>query len=141
MADKSYQLIRRAVFPIVVTCGVGLGYFAVTPYSVRWHIGACVAVFVLTLLIVTFAEYLETGLAEAYGASWMRPTLRKTLMSDEELIEQTNNLAHRFYRMHGYQAPKGFKFYEATHPQEVLMWDMACAAMEDLRQTDVSDLV
>lgn len=60
-------------------------------------------------------------------------------MTDQEVVDATNNLAHRFYGLHGNQRPQDFKFYEATHPQESLMWRLASEAMLQLRGTDVED--
>lgn len=60
-------------------------------------------------------------------------------MTDKEIVATTNSLAHNFYGIHGNQRPPAFKFYEATHPQEALMWRLACEAMIRLRCTDPAD--
>ena len=59
--------------------------------------------------------------------------------SSREIVEQTNELARRFYRMMGYVVKDGYCFHEATHPQEVLCWKMAAEAMEFLTSTELSD--
>lgn len=58
-------------------------------------------------------------------------------LTDKEIVEQTNRLARRFYQMQGYIVDKKYKFYKATHPQEMLCWRMACAAQDVLTATDV----
>jgi hypothetical protein len=57
--------------------------------------------------------------------------------SPAKIVEQTNALAHKLYGLMGHQRPGEFKFYEATHPQEVLMWEMACHAQWTLREINV----
>lgn len=59
--------------------------------------------------------------------------------SDEEIVQQTNQLAHEFYRLRGYEAPLGFLFYRATHPHEVEAWEAACTAQRALTCTDPED--
>jgi len=39
----------------------------------------------------------------------------------------------------GYQVEPGYRFDEATHPQEVAMWAMAVIAYENIDGTDVED--
>lgn len=41
--------------------------------------------------------------------------------------------------MSGNRVKGGFKFYESTHPQELLMWRIACEAYEFIDGTDVGD--
>lgn len=55
----------------------------------------------------------------------------------QEIVDGCNSLAAMFYKMHGYDAGEGFKFYHAHHPMEARMWDMAVVAYEELRATDV----
>lgn len=60
-------------------------------------------------------------------------------LTDQQIVDQTNQLAHRFYKAHGYQRDPGFDFHKAHHPQERLMWELACIAQEDLTQTDAQN--
>lgn len=62
-------------------------------------------------------------------------------MTDEQLVEAGLELARKFYKAHGYDVPKGFKFYESTHPQELTMWNLAVMAFEQLTQTDLEDVL
>ena len=59
------------------------------------------------------------------------------MKTDDEILEQTNELASKFYAYLGYQSREDFKFYEATHPTEVTCWNMACEAQLILMGTDV----
>lgn len=58
-------------------------------------------------------------------------------MTDEELVNKATELAGRFYAAHGYSHREGFKYWESPHPQERLMWEMACDAFEFIRGSDV----
>jgi hypothetical protein len=60
-------------------------------------------------------------------------------MTDQEIVDKCNALARDFYRMGGYQVPDGYRFDEATHPQEQAMWVMACHAFRELLFTDPDD--
>jgi len=60
-------------------------------------------------------------------------------MNDEQLVKAANGLARRFYKMMGYEVGADYLFYNATHPQEKLCWDMAVEAFEALRDTDIED--
>jgi hypothetical protein len=62
-----------------------------------------------------------------------------TERTDEEVVEQTNELARAMYLILGYQAREGFRFDQATHPQEVDIWSMACQAQIMLTDTDPDD--
>lgn len=64
---------------------------------------------------------------------------QKPPRTPEQIVEQTNQLARRLYRLHDYEANEYFLFYEATHPHEVQAWEGACAAQELLTDTDVED--
>ena len=59
--------------------------------------------------------------------------------TDQEIVDQTNALARKFYEMQGYKVPDDFKFYLAHHPQEVAAWDMAVTAQLELTDTDADD--
>ena len=63
------------------------------------------------------------------------------MRTPKEIIKQTNELARKFYNLHGYSVPTGYRFDEATHPQECLMWVMACCAQLELTNTDVHDAI
>ena len=54
-------------------------------------------------------------------------------------VSSCNMLARTFYKAHGYEVDEGYKFYEATHPQEVSMWNLAVMAYEHIEGTDVLD--
>lgn len=58
------------------------------------------------------------------------------MRSDQEIVDQTNQLARELYRIRGYQATEGYRFDRATHPQEVEAWQAACAAQVMLTETD-----
>jgi hypothetical protein len=57
----------------------------------------------------------------------------------KEIVDACNELAKHFYSMHGYRVPEGYRFDQAGHPQERLMWDMAVAAYEHIEGTPVED--
>lgn len=61
------------------------------------------------------------------------------MLSDIEIIEKCNTLARKLYALMGYVGRHDYKFYEATHPQEILVWKMACLAFEELLNTDVEN--
>ena len=58
-------------------------------------------------------------------------------ISDAEVVRRCNELATLFYKAHGYQVEEGYKMYEATHPQEVGMWNLAAMAFEFIEGTEV----
>jgi hypothetical protein len=60
-------------------------------------------------------------------------------VTDEEIVAAAIELAGEFYAMQGYSHRPGFKYWESPHPQEQLMWRMACHAFETLRGTDPED--
>jgi hypothetical protein len=59
--------------------------------------------------------------------------------SDEEIVAAGLELARRIYKAMGYEVPVGYKFYDATHPQEQGMWNIAIIAFEELTGTDLQD--
>jgi len=59
--------------------------------------------------------------------------------SDEEIVAAGLELARRIYKAMGYEVPVGYKFYDATHPQEQGMWNLAVIAFEELTGTDLED--
>lgn len=60
-------------------------------------------------------------------------------MTDREIVDAALALANKFYSMLGYEIRDGFKFYESLHPQEIMVWGMACAAFNDIRGSDVAN--
>ncbi len=66
--------------------------------------------------------------------------------SDREIVEQTNKLARTFYRLaFGHTVGPEHRFHESDrvdyHPQERMCWDMACAAQQELTNTDPDDAI
>lgn len=61
------------------------------------------------------------------------------LRTSREIVDDANALARVFYGMLGYQVEPGYRFDQATHPQEVAMWGMAVVAYENIEGTDVED--
>lgn len=59
--------------------------------------------------------------------------------SAQQIVDECNGLAHTFYEMQGCQRPEEFKFYEATHPTEKGMWELAVAAYDHIEGTDVEE--
>ena len=59
--------------------------------------------------------------------------------TDQQVVDQTNELARLFYKSHGYVVPEGYRFDQATHPHEHGMWILACIAQEELMLTDPND--
>lgn len=57
----------------------------------------------------------------------------------KQIVDECNELARKFYAMHRYEVPDGYKFYLANHPQEVGCWEMAVIAYEHIEGTDVED--
>lgn len=61
------------------------------------------------------------------------------MRTDQEIIEQTNELARDFYALMGYKVKAGYRFDRAIHPTERMCWTMACRAQEKLTHTDPED--
>jgi hypothetical protein len=59
--------------------------------------------------------------------------------SDEQIVAAGLELARRIYKAMGYEVPEGYKFYDARHPQEQGMWNIAVIAFEELTGTDLQD--
>lgn len=67
-------------------------------------------------------------------------TERKPRMrTEQEIVADANALARVFYSLLGYQVPAGYRFDQATHPQEKAMWAMVVIAYENIEGTDVED--
>lgn len=65
----------------------------------------------------------------------------KGTMTNAQLVEAAIKLAGEFYSMQGYTHRDGFKYWESPHPQERLMFDMACRAFEVIRGSDVMEAI
>lgn len=63
------------------------------------------------------------------------------VMTDKELVDVAIILAGKFYSMMGYSHREGFKYWESPHPQERLVFDMACEALEIIRGSNVMDAI
>lgn len=61
------------------------------------------------------------------------------MRTEQQIVDDANALARVFYGILGYQVEPGYRFDEATHPQEVAMWSMAVIAYENIEGTDVED--
>ena len=57
--------------------------------------------------------------------------------TNQEILDQTNDLAAKFYAQWGYTNKKGFRFDQSTHGHEIIAWNQACIAQEELTGTDV----
>ena len=57
----------------------------------------------------------------------------------EDVVAEGNELARQFYRSMGCVVPEGYKFYEATHPQELGCWNLAVIAYEHIEGTDLEE--
>lgn len=56
-----------------------------------------------------------------------------------DIVKRGNDLARQFYASMGCVVPDDYKFYEATHPQEVGCWNMAVMAYDFIEGTDLED--
>lgn len=61
--------------------------------------------------------------------------------TDAELVAEANELARQFYRGLGYAVKKGYRFDQATHPQEVACWNMVVMAYDHIEGTDLENAV
>lgn len=50
-----------------------------------------------------------------------------------------NELAWAMYKLNGYEAKEGYDFSKASHPQEVLMWEMANIAYDFVEQRVIEE--
>lgn len=57
----------------------------------------------------------------------------------KEILEQTNELAAKFYACWGYRSSPNFRFDLSNHGHEQIAWRQACIAQEILTDTDVDD--
>jgi len=56
-----------------------------------------------------------------------------------QIVADGNELARQFYQSMGYVVPEGYRFDEATHPQEQGCWTMACIAYDHIQGTDLTE--
>ena len=63
------------------------------------------------------------------------------MRTDQEIFEQTNKLARRFYSIIGKEVEEDYRFDLADHPEEKLMWEFACEAQLELTDTDINDVL
>jgi hypothetical protein len=59
--------------------------------------------------------------------------------SNAEIVAGANALAAKFYRRESKDAGKEATFHDATHPEEVHMWELACVAYNHIEDTDVEN--
>ncbi|MBF7686008.1 hypothetical protein I2F17_09280 [Acinetobacter sp. B10A] len=59
----------------------------------------------------------------------------------QEIVDQTHDLAEAFYRIMGYEhsREKHGNLYDSQHPTELMLWDFACLAQEEIIGAVVSD--
>ncbi len=62
-------------------------------------------------------------------------------MSEREILDSANELARLIYKSLGYEVPKGYRFDEATHPQEQGMWNIATIAFDHITGTDLENVL
>ena len=61
--------------------------------------------------------------------------------TNKELADAAIELAGKFYSLQGYKHRPGFKYWQSPHPQEQLVFEMACVAFEVIRGSDVVDAI
>ena len=54
---------------------------------------------------------------------------------NEKEAEILNRLARKFYKTMGYVVPVNYDFFDATHPQEAAVLNMAGIAYKELEKT------
>lgn len=59
--------------------------------------------------------------------------------TEQQIVDDANELAREFYRIRGYEVPVGYRFDQATHPHEVAAWQQAVYAYDFIQGTDVED--
>lgn len=63
------------------------------------------------------------------------------MKTQQQIIDDCNELANTFGVMRGWIDRPDFKYYEATHGEEVACWAMAVAAYDHIECTDVQDVL
>jgi hypothetical protein len=61
------------------------------------------------------------------------------MRTDQEIVDQTNELARQLYAIRGYVIKSPYRFDRATHSMEREAWAGACAAQKLLTDTDPND--
>lgn len=61
--------------------------------------------------------------------------------SNQQIIDDTNALAAKFYACWGYVVKEGFPFNLSIHGHEQIAWKQACIAQEELTGTDIEDVL
>lgn len=59
------------------------------------------------------------------------------LRTDEQIVDQTNELAWYLHKEQGFLVPEDFDFSRSKHPRAKMSWAMACIAQEILTDTDM----
>lgn len=60
----------------------------------------------------------------------------KAARTDQQIVDETNEVAREIYARRGYDAHEGYRFDRATHPHEVEAWETACWIEERYTGTD-----
>lgn len=60
-------------------------------------------------------------------------------LTDEDLVKKGLALADIFYTRLGNKSRPDYKYFDSTHPQELLMWVLACDAFDFICGTDLDD--
>lgn len=61
--------------------------------------------------------------------------------TNAETVALCNRLARRFYAVHGCSVTQGYRFDQATHPDERRMWNLAVLAFDYIEGTDIEDVL
>ena len=65
------------------------------------------------------------------------------MRTNQEIVDQTNDLARRMAEASGWVAPEGYRFWlpavSFTNPRPLLYWKLACIAQEELTGTDAEN--
>lgn len=75
-------------------------------------------------------------MTEGISSEITTPDVERT---DQQVVDQTNELARKLYEIRGYHVSEGYRFDLATHPHEVQAWEGARAAQILLTATDPND--
>ncbi len=58
---------------------------------------------------------------------------------EKEIIDRALELAKRIYSYMGYEVDKGYKFYQSSHSQEQMVWQIVVTAYDFIEGTDIDD--
>jgi hypothetical protein len=61
--------------------------------------------------------------------------------TDDQIIQEANELAREFHRQNGYEVLDGFTFYDSDNPRAIKAWNSAVLAYEFLTGTDLTDVL